>query len=50
MTSIVDVQRDQLLDLVSGRGGPAPREWQLRQSSTWRDGVAYATLDLSSAY
>ena len=50
VTSIVDVQRGQLLDLVPGRGGTAPREWLMSMSAQWRDGVAFATLDLSGAY
>ena len=50
VTSIVDVKAGQLLDLVPGRGGPAPREWLMSQSAQWRDGVKFATLDLSGAY
>ena len=49
-TSIVDVERGQLLDLVPGRGGEEPRRWLLRQTPEWRDAVAWATLDLSGAY
>jgi len=50
ITSIVDVKRGQLLDLVPGRGGPAPRQWLMDQSASWREGVSFATLDLSGAY
>jgi transposase len=50
VTSIVDVVRGQLLDLVPGRGGEEPRRWLLGRSQPWRDGVAWATLDLSGAY
>ena len=50
VTSIVDVVRGQLLDLVPGRGGEEPRRWLMSQSQPWRDGVAWATLDLSGAY
>ena len=50
VTSIVDVKFGQLLDLVPGRGGPAPREWLLGRSPQWREGVKFATLDLSGAY
>ncbi len=50
VTSIVDVKVGQLLDLVPGRGGPAPREWLMGQSPQWRNGVKFATLDLSGAY
>ena len=49
-TSIVDVERGQLLDLVPGRGGEQPRLWLLSQARPWRDAIAWATLDLSGAY
>jgi transposase len=50
VTSIVDVGRGQLLDLVPGRGGEEPRRWLLGQDQRWRDGITWATLDLSGAY
>lgn len=50
VTSIVDVARGQLLDLVPGRGGIEPRRWITEQGTTFRDGVSWATLDLSGAY
>lgn len=50
VTSIVDVTRGQLLDLVPGRGGDEPKRWLLAQTPTWRGGVTWATLDLSGAY
>ena len=50
ITSIIDVARGRLLDVVPGRGGPAPRQWLMNQSSQWRERVAYSTLDLSGAY
>ena len=50
VTSIVDVERGQLLDLVPGRGGEAPRNWLMAQGQQWRDAVEFATLDLSGAY
>jgi hypothetical protein len=31
-------------------GAVAPREWLMAMSPQWRDGVAFATLDLSGAY
>jgi hypothetical protein len=46
VTSIVEVQRGQLVDLVPGRGGPEPREWLMSMSPQLRDGVAFVTLDL----
>jgi len=49
-TSIVDVQRGQLLDVVPGRSGVRPSEWLESQGQAWRDEVRYATLDLSGAY
>ena len=50
VTSIVDVERGQLLDLVPGRGGEAPRQWLMGQGSASRDAIQFATLDLSGAY
>jgi len=49
-TSIVDVARGQLLDLVPGRGGDEPRRWLMEKTPSWREAVAWATLDLSGAY
>ena len=50
VTSIVDVGRGQLLDIVPGRGGGGPRNWLMARGARWRDAVDYATLDLSGAY
>ena len=50
VTSIVDVARGQLLDLVPGRGGDEPKRWLLGQSEEWRKNVSWGTLDLSGAY
>lgn len=50
VTSIVDVGRGQLLDLVPGRGGEEPKRWLLDQDQQWRDRITWATLDLSGAY
>lgn len=51
VTSIVDVTRPaQLLDIVEGRTAKAPSEWIEARSQTWRDGVAWAALDLSGPY
>jgi len=49
-TSIVDVQRGQLLDVVPGRSGAAPTAWLLSQGDEWLSNVRYATLDLSGPY
>ena len=49
-TSIVDVQRGQLLDIVPGRDAAAPTEWLLGRPEEWRDNVAWGVLDLSGAY
>ena len=37
-TSIVDVGRGQLLDIVRGRDAKAPTRWLLRRRREWRDG------------
>ena len=49
-TQIVDVQRGQLLDVVAGREVNPVCAWFAAQPAAWRDGVRWATLDLSSAY
>jgi transposase len=49
-TSIVDVQRGQLLDVVPGRSGAAPTAWLLSRGDEWLSNVRYATLDLSGPY
>ena len=49
-TSIVDVGRGQLLDVVPGRSGVGPRVWLAEQGSSWLAEVAFATLDLSGSY
>ena len=49
-TQIVDVGCGQLLDVVPGRSGAAPRQWLLDRGEQWLNNVAYATLDLSGPY
>ena len=49
-TSIVDVKKGQLLDVVPGRSGKAPTAWIEARSEAWRANVVYATLDLSGPY
>ena len=49
-TSIVDVQRGQLLDIVPGRDAAGPTAWLLAQPQAWRDGIDWGVLDLSGAY
>ena len=49
-TSIVDVGRGQLLDIVRGRDAKAPTRWLLRRRREWRDGIRWAVLDLSGPY
>ena len=41
-TSIVDVGRGQLLDIVRGRDAKAPTRWLLRRPREWRDGIRWA--------
>ena len=51
VTSIVDVTRPaQLLDIVEGRTAKAPSDWIEARPQAWRDGVAWAALDLSGPY
>ena len=49
-TQIVDVQRGQLLDVVAGREVDVCCAWFAARPQAWRDGVRWATLDLSSSY
>lgn len=49
-TSIVDVERGQLLDVVAGKTAQGPVRWLERQGREWCDQVRFATLDLSATY
>ena len=49
-TSIVDVQRGQLLDLVPGRDAAGPTRWLVAQPQAWRQSIDWGVLDLSGAY
>jgi transposase len=49
-TSIVDVRRGQLLDVVEGRNATTPGHWLLDQPTEWRERIRWATLDLSGPY
>jgi transposase len=49
-TSIVDVGRGQLLDIVPGRRGAESKSWLVAKGPTWLGHVRYATLDLSGTY
>lgn len=49
-TQIVDVGRGQLLDIVAGRSSVEPCSWFGAQPQAWRDGISWATLDLSASY
>jgi transposase len=49
-TSIVDVGRGQLLDVVPGRRGAEPKAWLQHQGTKWLGAVRVATLDLAGSY
>lgn len=49
-TQIVDVAGGQLLDVVAGRDSSAPCAWFAARPQQWRDGIGWATLDLSASY
>lgn len=49
-TTIVDTRNGQLLDVVPGRGGEAPRRWIEARGDSWRAQVQWATLDLSASF
>ena len=46
-TSIVDMHRGQLFDLVPGRDAPGPIRWLLAQLQAWRQSIDWGVLDLS---
>ena len=47
-TSIVDVRKGRLLDMIEGRDVVGPCVWLDERGPVWRDQILYATLDLSS--
>src|SRR5271165_531870 len=49
-TTIADVERGQLLDIVPGRSGKKPTEWLENKGEAWRAQVRWCTLDLSGPY
>ena len=49
-TSIVDVHRGQLLDIVPGRDAEGPTRWLLARPEAWRQSIDWGVLDLSGAY
>src|SRR5688572_31309997 len=49
-TSVVEVARGVLLDVVPGRGGAEPAAWLASQGEEWLSQVQWATLDLSNPY
>ena len=49
-TSIVDVGRGQLLDVIPGRSSVGACAWFAEHDQTWLDGIRWATLDLSGPW
>lgn len=49
-TSIVDVGRGQLLDVVAGRSAAGPAAWLADQPDAWLAGIEFGVLDLSGPY
>ena len=49
-TSIVDVARGQLLDMVPGRTADGPARWLLRRPESWLEQIRWAVLDLSGPH
>lgn len=49
-TSIVDVARGQLLDVIEGRSSVGLCDWLSDQDQVWRDAIAWAVLDLSGPW
>lgn len=49
-TSIVDVRRCQLLDVVEGRDAAPACAWLAKRPPAWLAQIAYGTLDLAGTY
>ncbi|MEQ8716122.1 MAG: ISL3 family transposase [Acidimicrobiales bacterium] len=49
-TSIVDVGRGQLLDVVEGRSAAGPAGWLAQRPAEWLAAIDYGVLDLSGPY
>ena len=49
-TSIVDVARGQLLDVIEGRSSVGLCDWLAGRDQRWRDTIAWAVLDLSGPW
>ena len=49
-TSIVDVRRGQLLDVIPGRSSGGACTWLAGRDQPWLDAIAWATLDLSGPW
>ena len=49
-TSVVDVGRGQLLDIVPGRTAKTATRWLQRRPRGWLAGIRWAVLDLSGPY
>ena len=50
VTTIVDVQRAQLLDVVPDRKAEGPKQWLRSGGSEWCAGVTAGAIDLSATY
>jgi len=49
-TSIVDVRRGQLLDVIPGRSSAGACAWLAARDQVWLDAIRWATLDLSGPW
>lgn len=49
-TSIVDVDRGQLLDVIGGRSAAGACEWMAARDRAWLDAIRFAVLDLSGPW
>ena len=49
-TTIADVRRGQLLDVVPGRSAKEPAAWLQARGEEWLSRIRFATLDLSGTY
>ncbi len=49
-TSVVDVRRGQLLDVIGGRSSAGACQWLAGRDQAWLDAISWATLDLSGPW
>ena len=49
-TQVVDIRTGQLLDVIEGRDKTTVCDWFAGRDQDWREGIRWATLDMSGSY